>query len=392
MNKLTQNLLAEGYSYDNYPSYVKLPKVSYHNKEVFDTLGGFRFQTWYQKQKVYATGCGLLCMGSRFLHGRMILQGIDWIPENDNPTIICPYKVEKCTKRHPLLNFAIPGTRLKMFFCDCHEVDTPYDFDKSVDKVDKERKKGVEQKFKEFAEKVNGHVCRHQMIYDEWTEKWTQHYSPVRCAQHFCQKTVGMCSLYHVPLSKKKGNVFYDVRIEKEVQDDTIFFGQVEVMIKKGCQFFKNSQSMTICEEVNRLCASDIQYKETMLYHKEVQYLGWRVTVQNIRAERRESRDLFQDLEDISNGITVTHASDIVKKKYDDNKEKMNQRKQKRLDKLRRKIIESGLVSLQPYSSEYHYAVKWLGWEQMNSLDRLHTEYLEKKSNMPAQVELFDIL
>ncbi|XBX10652.1 hypothetical protein QMP26_41690 (plasmid) [Enterocloster clostridioformis] len=392
MNKLTQKLLAEGYSYDKYPSYVKLPNVSYYNKEVFDTLGGFRFQSWFQKQKVYATGCGLLCKGSRFLHVRMILQGIDWIPENDNPTILCPYKAEKCTKRHPFLNFAVEGTRLKLYFCDCHEVDTPYDFDQSIDKVEEERKRAVEQKFKDFAVKADGCVCRHQMSYDEWTEEWTQHYSPVRCAQHSCQKIRGMCSLRKVPLSKKSGNVFYDVRIEKEVQDDTIFFGQVEVMIKKGCQFFQSSKSLTVCEEVARLCAGDIQYKENTLYHEEIRNYGWRVTIQNIRVERRESRDLFQDLQDIRSGIMVNHASDLVEKKKADKKEKMNQRKKKRLEKLEKKILGSGLVSFKPYSAEYHYAEKWLGRERLNNLDRLHTEQLEKKKNMPVQIELSDIL
>lgn len=392
MNQLTKKLLAEGYSYDNYPSYVKLPNVSYNNKEIFDILGGFQFQKWFLKQKVYATGCGLLCRGSRFLHGRMILRGIDWIPENNNPTTICPYKVEQCSKRHPYLNFAIPCTRKKMFFCDCHEVDIPYNFDHSIDKVNEDQEKVVEQRFKDFADRAGGRVCAQQMIYDEWTEKWTQHYNPIYCAQYSCGHSGGICSLRQAPISKKKGNVFYDVKIEKEVRDETIFFGQKDVTIKKGCQFFKSSTSITICEEVARLSADNIQHEEHMHYNQQILHLGWKVSVQNIRVERRESRDLIQDLQDIKNGITVTHASDLVEKRKSDSAKKKSIARQKRLEKLERKIIESGLGSLEPYSAEYHFAVKWLGREHLDNLEQIHMEKLEKKENMPVQIDLSDIL
>ena len=108
-----------------------------------DIMGGFQYENWYQNQKVYSTGCGLLCRGSDFSNGYMSYMGIDWKPENNNPVISCPYKKEQCTLRSPLLDHVEGGGICKISQCDCHEVDVPYEYEYSRDRVRDERHKRI---------------------------------------------------------------------------------------------------------------------------------------------------------------------------------------------------------------------------------------------------------
>ena len=79
-NLFTQKLFEQGYTFEHYPGYAKMPNPVCDRK-LFDIMGGFRYENWYQNQKVYSTGCGLLCRGSDFSNGYMSYMGIDWKPE-----------------------------------------------------------------------------------------------------------------------------------------------------------------------------------------------------------------------------------------------------------------------------------------------------------------------
>lgn len=107
-NLFTKKLFEQGYTFENYPGYAKMPNTVC-NRELFDIMGGFQYESWYRDQKVYSTGCGLLCRGSEFSNGYTSYMGIDWKPENNNPVICCPYKKEHCTFRSPLWNHISGG-------------------------------------------------------------------------------------------------------------------------------------------------------------------------------------------------------------------------------------------------------------------------------------------
>ena len=88
---LTKRLLSEGYTKDKHPDYVEVCKSAW-GKELWQNLaGGFKYTREYLSKMVFKTGCGLLVKGIRFATGSLSYMGIDWIPENNNPVIACPY-------------------------------------------------------------------------------------------------------------------------------------------------------------------------------------------------------------------------------------------------------------------------------------------------------------
>lgn len=386
LNELTKKLLAQGYSPTNYPPYVR-PVRNYGNEEWFYKYGGFEYQPWYKNQMVFSTGCGLLCKGSHFLYGYSSSHGIDWMAENNNPLICCPYRTDHCKLRNSFLDYVSGGGLVKLSECDCHEVDEPYEYERSVDKVYDEEEKMINQKYQEYVERVHGHVCHWHMYYDYWKKQWNQIYDPVRCAR-LCQNIGGTCVLRDAPITPKKGNVFYDVRISFVRVDDSIFSGQEEIHIKKGCRFFDSGTSLTICEEVVKNCQKEIWDKEQCHYHVERTISHWEVEVFNIRAEYRESRDLIQDLADIRDGIKIVHASDTIKEKKGAKSAQRIIRREKRIQKLEKKIIE---VGLEPGSLDDIHAQKWLTKERIEELQEF---YLRRKAEEESrvQVDIMDLL
>ncbi len=389
-NLFTMSLFEQGYTFENYPAYAKMPNPVC-DRRLFDVLGGFEYENWYLKQKVYSTGCGLLCRGSRFSNGYMSYMGIDWKPENNNPVTVWPYKKECCTLRHPLLDRVWGGGLSKISQCDCHEVDLAYDYAQSADRIWNERHRRIQEKYEEFKKQKKGHVCYWHTRYDEWTETWKQSYDPIECAR-MCRNIGGICDLRHTPISKKKGNVFYDVKITRIRCDGTLFDGQEEVSIQKGCRFLETGKSMTICENIVRYGRKQIISHEQIKYHSEMFIYGWKVEVLNIRAEQRESRDLLQDLQDIQEGITIVHASDQEKRNKELKKQNRAKQKEKRENRLEQKIVQNGWDSLEPFSLDYHHALKWFGREKIEALERRHQRYLEEEKNKPQQMSLFEFM
>ena len=389
-NLFTQNLFAQGYSFEHHPDYAKLPSP-FCSRQLFDISGGFEYTLDYLHQKVYSTGCGLVEKGGDFTNGYMAYKGIRWRPENDNPVVSCPYKKDQCSLRHPFLNEASGGGLSKFSMCNCHEVQIPYDYEQSLKKVCDERDREIRRKYEVFRQERNDHVCRWHARYDEWTESWFQRYDPMVCARN-CMNAGGNCDLKHTPISKKRGNVFYDVKITRVRRDDTLFNGQEEISIKKGCRLLETPKSMTICENIVRYGIKDIQRKEEMRYHTERFLCGWKVEVLNVRAEQRESRDLMQDLQDIRDGITVIHASDQIKQNREEKRKRRFDRMAKRERRLEQLIIRDGLDSLETYSPDYRHALKWFGKEKLKMLERQHQEYLEAERNKPHQISLFEFM
>lgn len=309
-NLLTQRLLAQGYTAENYPDYVRLPSGCYGKDPLQNLNDGFEYTAAYRNQMVFKTGCGLLVKGSCFT-GSMGYMGITWIPENDNPVICCPYRKDSCGKRNPILGGPMGGGTAKLFQCDCHQTSESYVYEKSIEKVRDDESREIKQKYDKFVKSKNGHVCHWHARYNYWTGEWSQNYDPMTCAR-MCTNTGKTCDLTHKPVSKKNGNVFYDVKVSYIRHDGTLFDGQEVVKINKGVRLFETAKSMTICEAMAKR-KQEIQKKEEMKRHAEILLRGWKVEVLNIRAEQRESRDLMQDLQDIQEGIQITHASDLDK-------------------------------------------------------------------------------
>ena len=385
-NLLTQRLLSEGYTKEKHPDYVRLQNASL---EVFDTLGGFEYTLQYIGNKVYSTGCGLLVKGSYWSSGHMSYMGIDWRLENDNPVINCPYRKDDCKMRHELLNNVRGGGLCKFSGCDCHMVDTEYNYGKSLKKIYDDIDKERTRQYHEFSEKVNEHVCHWHMHYNEWEKKWQQVYDPMTCAR-YCQNAGGVCSLRHVPVSAKKGNVFYDVKTTSIRRDGTLFDGEKIVDIRKGKRLFERNVSLTICEEAAKRCVKEINEKETGRHHVEMVLQGLKVEVLSIRAERRESRDLMQDLEDIKAGIHISHESDAIKRKKEEKSERRKLAQKKKIEKLEKKILEVGYENLEDHSIDKIHADKWLTEDRIEELEDERDRRIKSEQEKPAQLSMFD--
>ena len=388
-NLLTQKLLAEGYTAENYPDHVRLPSGCYGKDPLQNIYGGFEYTLQHRARMIFKTGCGLLIKGNSFI-GSMSYMGILWIPENDNPVVNCPYRKDSCDLRNPVLGGVHGGGLLKLFQCDCHQTDEPYDYEKSIDKVRDDENRKKRRKYEAFVKSRNGHVCQWHAVYNDWTGKWSHDYDPMTCSR-FCMNVGKTCDFTHLPVSRKKGNVFYDVKISYIRHDGTLFDGQEVVKINKGVRLFEIAKSMTICESAVRKCQSEIVRIERGKFHSEILLHGFKVEVLNIRAEHRESRDLMQDLEDIRNGIQIFHASDPERQKKENKKERRLQAQQKKIERLEKKILEVGYDNLEEYSLDKIHVDKWLGEERIEELEELRKRRLKEEQEKPVQLNLFDM-
>lgn len=355
-NLLTEELLLSGYSKEEYPEYVKMPYGS--GEESLDNIyGGFEFQRNYLEQHFFQTGCGL-CVTARNCISGMGYMGINWCFENDNVLIKCPYHKEGCERNHPVLADMKPA----FCFCACHMTDH-YDYENSVEKLLREQDEEKERLYKQYEKEHSGRICRNHMYYKEEDKEWVFRYDPVKCVGR-C--SYGFCPVRSRMLVKEKGNVFYDICISTVRKDGTFFDGQPIISIVKGRKFLERQVSMDICRAI-AACGKDEIFRREWWNGYSMQKLydpNLEIEILNIRAERRAFRDLEQDLEDIRNGISVVHESDRIKAQ----KERKKVNKQKRLERLERKIAKSGYGALT--DAEQRMADKKIGADKVAILEQ----------------------
>ena len=148
------------------------------------------------------------------------------------------------------------------------------------------------------------------------------------------------------------------------------------------------------CKICARLCQDRIKEKVRNHYFTELffsEYHGryFSFEIQNVRAERRESRDLMQDLEDIRNGIQIVHASDMEKRDSENKRERRQQSRESAVRRLEKKLLENGYESLEEYSTRH--ADKWLGPERRAEPEQMHLLKEKDKKAQPVQLNLFDM-
>lgn len=366
-NLLTEELLLAGFTQENYPEYVIIPAGSSGEKPLDNGYGGFEFKRDYLNKLCYQTGCGLSVRAENCIND-MSYMGITWCYENDNVLIKCPYYKKDCKSNHPIL------VQMQNFcFCTCHMADQ-YDYGNSIERILKEKDAEKEKLYQRFIQEHNGKVCRNHMFYEPKEKRWELRYDPIKCAKR-C--SFGYCPMRTRMLVKEKGNVFYDVRVSTLRKDGSLFDGEPIVSMLKGKKFLERQVSMDICRAIAASGKDAIFSKEwwngysmCKMYDPDLE-----IEILNIRAERRECRDLEQDLEDIRNGIAVVHESDRIKAE----KEKKQFRKQKRLERLERKIAKNGYGALN--DAEKRLAGKLIGIERIKILE-------EKKSSQPEANQL----
>lgn len=400
-NKLTKMLLSQGYTAEYYPKdIVRIASgcFSRSGNPLENIYGGFKYASWYADSFTYRTGCGMYVHGSNVIPD-MGYMSEEWCHENDNPVIRCPFDKPECPQNDPRLHGTIGGGLCIQCFCVCHRTDEEYVYEESYEYQEQLRRDEKNKKYQEFSDARDGRVCEQHMFYDERTREWSFRYNPKRCAV-FCYSQNGYCPILGKELSTKKGNVYYDLKRsgvkqhKRPGEQTSIFDGESWTRIEKGIRYFPKPCSIDICKafvkvQGKKKIQSDYEFSHSF---DRLLYPETTVEVLNVRAEVRASRDIEQDLQDIRNGITVTHASDMEKEKKAKKKEKRQAAQQKRVARLEKRLISMGYENLEPHSLDKVHADKWLGSERIAELEAIRQENIRKEANMLVQGSILDLM
>lgn len=387
-NKLTQRLLSEGYTVENYPDYVQIDSSRWGREALQNLSGGFEYKRWYVDEFVYKTGCGK-CVQARNVIQDLSYMGQLFSHENDNPVINCPYRKSDCELNDKVLHGKTGGGLCAICFCVCHRTDDPYDYEGSIEKANDERENEKERKYQEYSELHHGRVCRNHMCYNEHDNTWRQEYRPDICVNH-CYSS--FCPIRQRELSKKKGNVFYDLKTTTIRQEGTIFDGEEIVNITKGIRFFGHPVSIDICNDFIKIQSDEILYKYQVNYgHTQKMWnKSFQAEILNIRSESKETRDLLQDLEDIRNGIRIVHNSDLEKSKKEMKRLRKEERINRRILKVGKKVLLTGGFDNLDYSDKIFYE-KYITDAHLNEISLKIKDCAKKKEKL-VQMDISEFL
>ncbi len=339
-NKLTERLLAEGWTRDHFPD-----NVLWTDFENF----GYR---WEEKLKMrWRTGCGLCVEPRSAAMCDTTYNGIWYCVENDNPAIRCPYSRRDC-------EYNIPG--LKFPWCVCRKSEAPYDPDNSVEKVENELSA---RQTAQYLELTGGQYC---ICVREGNGMkpgvYRVEYDVEDCIRIGCRNPV--CSITKRPRDLRKVNIYYDIRRTWITRQG--FLEETKSKLEKGVKVFEKPAAMTDAEIwlaqkkaqfdpfrdkhiiSPRMTPLDRQQEYFSDHHRQwpdYDYFEFSYSVENIRIEARESRDLLQDLRDVADGVEVVHKSDLdrAKKEKKSNAKAIRaaQEEKARKKRLARRIMEA---------------------------------------------------
>lgn len=364
LNELTKRLFQEGYDKEHYPDYVKPFNKFY---------GGFEYTLEAQRNLVFKTPCGLFVKGNHWNTGHMSFMGVDWCLENGNPTLNCPYKNSSCKKRHELLQGITTNGRCMIVLCDCALTDESYDYEHSIDKVQDtiaDKQGRLHEAFKK-----QHRNCPFQDYWNDENERWEFRYDPFACATHHCEYCT---ALRQDMYPNVRGNVFYDLKVTREGGGEGLLKRDFDVEIIKGKRLFEKNISLSLAEIIAKSFQHEIQRKEEMQHHRELffsEHHGkyFKCEVLNVRAEKRVSRDLEQDLKDIADGIAVIHESDLLASQKEIKHQRRIEAEQKKVKRLLNAIFEKGLDNLNPTEKrrcEKFIRIGLLDWEKIEAADK----------------------
>lgn len=339
INELTRRLLAEGYTPEDTPPGMR-EYSPYDGGWTYDskTLGGM----------VFETPCGLLAEGWHFRNGYLAYQGIDWRAENDNPVLPCPrFPDTPCPLRHPLLQserYDLHSDDV-VYQCNCHQTARPYTFEGSVDEAHKKVRAEAQELWEQFQAAHKGRVCQRQSHYGRTSKTWRTYYSPMQCAADHLG--CSHCSVLDKDLVPQKGNVFYDVRKTWIEKGDGLFPDEQRVSMEKGCKLLKKTISLTICEAIVKYGRREVVWRVMGKFHRDLlSDSTLKIEILNLRAARMDTRDILQDLQDVANGIQVTHAADTLKAAKEQKQARREAAKGRRIRKVEQMILTHGWAGL----------------------------------------------
>lgn len=338
INELTRRLLAEGWKPED------TPPGTHPYKEYY---GGWTYTGDAIWGTVWETPCGLIVNGSHFLNGYMSFNGVDWRVENGNPVVCCPvFPSQPCPLRDPLLASQrfTGGSGDMVFQCACRRTERPYTYEGSLDEAHDLVWKEAEELWEVFKARHKGRVCRHQSRYGRTAKAWRTFYHPMSCTDMNCT----YCDVLAKEIDPRRGNVFYDLRRSWTVKGVGLFPDQRKTVVEKGCKLLNQTTSLTICEAIIKYGRREIEYRIRSKYHRDLFFdKSLEIEVLNLRAARVDTRDIAQDLQDVANGIEVTHAADNLKAAKEQKRARRRTAKEQRVRKVEKMILAHGWEALE---------------------------------------------
>lgn len=126
-----------------------------------------------------------------------------------------------------------------------------------------------------------------------------------------------------------------------------------------------------------------------MAHYRRAQFFDptLKIEILNLRAARMDTRDILQDLQDVANGIQVTHASDSLKAAKAQKKARREAAKRQRIRKAEQMLLTHGWYGLDDIWRRR--AEKLLDDER---IDELNLQWKAAQEQVPleeAQIRLF---
>jgi len=340
MNELTNRLLAEGYDKDHQPEYAQWTNWNH-----------FEYTVAVLKETIWEAPCGLIKKGCGYENGSHL--GVTYCPENDNPRFGCPYYDEvPCPHRI--------DTNLIGWNCIFHQIVRGYDYEISVEKLWDEWDNIKSQAWKTATSDIGYCRC---MTWNRENRKYIARHNVVECIRSGCKNEI--CAVTKKPRNLQKVNIYYDILRVWRYQKGLLTYEDKKP--EKGVRRFPKAFARSDAEiwlKLNgdndvkfqpKLTSTDRQERHFSEYHgkngfRDYDWFEFSLTVQNIRIEYRERRDLAQDLADIADGIEVVHAGDVTQQKA---QEKRNRKLKRQTAKQRRLVREQALNNTnEPESAE----------------------------------------
>lgn len=394
-NKLTQRLLAEGYTAENYPPWVKVAGGQFGTGNKLDNLyGGFEYTRAYADERIYVAPCGLFCKGKTTFD---MTYTEEWSHENDNPIIHCPFHFQGMGCLAKNKNFL----GRKDDFCVVKPTDREYNPDKSVEEIQKCYDRHKERERQKYLEEHPRH-CPNHLKWNQELGKWEFKYIPSHCISHGCCGGRN-CPVLGRELTKDKGNIFFDIEAEypDPTKKGTFWDGERIKEVITGLQYFDKPENLDVCKAVLKVEKEYILYliKTNKLpklfgawtiFQAELGKIDFKWRVVNMRAEKRKARDLDQDLQDIENGVIVRDARKEAKEEEKRKKEHREELRAKKIESARKLIVKKGLLGMD--EGEKKRIVKILERNEIVAAQHEHDAEEERKRNAPVQMSLFDLM
>lgn len=373
LNELTKRLLAEGYTKEDTPP---------GTKDYFWFYGGWTYTTEALRAMTFETPCGLLVEGSRFGNGDMAWRGIRWQPENDNPVVCCPrFELDFCAMRHPQLwNERFHSSKGEIVRqCACHRTNRAYTYEGSLKEAHDRVWTEAEERWEVFKTRHRGRVCKQHCRYNRTAREWHALYDPLACANDF-GRACRYCTILGKELDTRRGNVFYDVKETRTIKGDWLFPDKQVTTVHKGYKVLDRTVSLTLCEAVVRYGRHRIIERFLSNHHHELYFdKSLRYELVNFRAQRRDTRDIMQDLADTAAGIEVVHQADAERLTKEQKRARKEARLSQRIRSLEKLVLTGDLEHL-TYSQRK-------GIEKHLSEERI-VELMEQRSTRAEQVQI----